>query len=130
MHCAVAAISNFRRVFFRAMTTTTTTPPTASTAPTSPKPEAEPEPAWVEIHAAAVSRKEKMYKDPATGYSVMTAYCHRERGYCCGSACRHCPYNRVNVGNPDKLREDKARARALRKSTSSSASLDDEDLDW
>lgn len=26
------------------------------------------------------------------GNWVFTEYYHRERGYCCKSACRHCPY--------------------------------------
>ncbi len=25
-------------------------------------------------------------------YVVFTAQYHRRRGYCCNSACRHCPY--------------------------------------
>lgn len=25
-------------------------------------------------------------------YLVFTAAYHRKRGYCCGSGCRHCPY--------------------------------------
>ena len=30
-------------------------------------------------------------------YMVFTAAWHLKRGYCCGSACRHCPYNHENV---------------------------------
>ncbi|NPA38098.1 MAG: hypothetical protein GXO47_14745 [Chlorobi bacterium] len=26
------------------------------------------------------------------GFRVMTAKYHKDRGYCCGSGCRHCPY--------------------------------------
>ncbi|MDZ4666249.1 MAG: DUF5522 domain-containing protein [bacterium] len=26
------------------------------------------------------------------GYTVFTAAYHLNRGYCCGSGCRHCPY--------------------------------------
>lgn len=26
------------------------------------------------------------------GKKVMTEKYHRDRGYCCGSGCRHCPY--------------------------------------
>jgi hypothetical protein len=26
------------------------------------------------------------------GTVVMTEKFHRDRGYCCGSGCRHCPY--------------------------------------
>lgn len=28
---------------------------------------------------------------------VLTAWYHLKRGYCCGSGCRHCPYDHVNV---------------------------------
>ena len=31
------------------------------------------------------------------GYLVMTEAYHLKRGYCCGSACKHCPYNWENV---------------------------------
>jgi hypothetical protein len=31
------------------------------------------------------------------GRTVFTAAFHLKRGYCCGSGCRHCPYERVNV---------------------------------
>lgn len=36
------------------------------------------------------------YKDPATGLLVFTAGYLWERGYCCDTGCRHCPY----VGRP------------------------------
>lgn len=38
-----------------------------------------------------------LYTDPASGMSVMTADALRQRGKCCGFACRHCPYAHVNV---------------------------------
>ncbi|KAA6456941.1 hypothetical protein DYQ86_24175 [Acidobacteria bacterium AB60] len=31
------------------------------------------------------------------GLIVFTAAYHLKRGYCCGSGCRHCPYEHVNV---------------------------------
>jgi hypothetical protein len=43
-------------------------------------------------HSDAVSKGEPCYIDPATGLSVFTAAFLAERGYCCESACRHCPY--------------------------------------
>jgi hypothetical protein len=52
-------------------------------------------PLFLEItarHSAAVARGEPCYDDPATGLSVFTAAFLAERGYCCDSACRHCPY--------------------------------------
>lgn len=30
-------------------------------------------------------------------YMVFTATWHLKRGNCCGSGCRHCPYEHVNV---------------------------------
>jgi hypothetical protein len=35
-------------------------------------------------------------------YMVFTEAWHLKRGYCCGSACRHCPYNHENVPNKRK----------------------------
>ncbi|XP_027883935.1 uncharacterized protein C1orf53 homolog isoform X2 [Xiphophorus couchianus] len=43
---------------------------------------------------------EQMYVDPFSGYKVFTEYAHLQRGKCCGSACRHCPYGQVNVKDP------------------------------
>jgi hypothetical protein len=43
-------------------------------------------------HAEAVARGERFYVDPTTGLLVMTALAHLERGRCCGSGCRHCPW--------------------------------------
>jgi hypothetical protein len=37
-------------------------------------------------------KKQSMYIDPQTGYSVFTAHSHLTRGFCCGNACRHCPF--------------------------------------
>jgi len=31
------------------------------------------------------------------GFVVFTAAYHLKRGSCCGNACRHCPYDYVNV---------------------------------
>ncbi len=31
------------------------------------------------------------------GLLVMTELYHLDRGYCCGSRCRHCPYDYANV---------------------------------
>lgn len=43
-------------------------------------------------HALATERGEATYRDPVTGYDVMTAATLLARGQCCGSGCRHCPY--------------------------------------
>ncbi|XP_017268798.1 uncharacterized protein C1orf53 homolog [Kryptolebias marmoratus] len=52
------------------------------------------------IHREASQAKKQMYVDPSTGYKVFTEYAHLQRGKCCGSACRHCPYGQVNVKDP------------------------------
>jgi hypothetical protein len=31
------------------------------------------------------------------GLMVMTEVYHKKRGYCCGNACKHCPYKHENV---------------------------------
>ena len=49
------------------------------------------------VHAAACAAGEKTYRDPKTGYQVFTAVGLKARGTCCGSRCRHCPFDHVNV---------------------------------
>ena len=34
---------------------------------------------------------EDYYLDPR-GFRVFTEKYHKERGYCCGNGCKHCPY--------------------------------------
>lgn len=46
----------------------------------------------IKAHRLAVRRGHQTYLDPATGLSVMTAAALYERGSCCASGCRHCPY--------------------------------------
>ena len=43
-------------------------------------------------HADAVRNREATYRDPITGYRVLTARTLAERGTCCALGCRHCPY--------------------------------------
>jgi hypothetical protein len=31
------------------------------------------------------------------GYVVLTEKYHRQRGYCCGNGCLHCPFDYENV---------------------------------
>nr|XP_035978001.1 uncharacterized protein C1orf53 homolog isoform X2 [Halichoerus grypus] len=45
------------------------------------------------------------YVDPATGHTVLTQLAHLQRGSCCGSACRHCPYGQVNVKDPTQRKK-------------------------
>lgn len=50
---------------------------------------------WQAAHDEAVRAGQSTYTDPATGYSVFTAPALAARGYCCGSGCRHCPYDEL-----------------------------------
>jgi Family of unknown function (DUF5522) len=43
-------------------------------------------------HDHAVRAGRSRYPDPLTGYWVFTAAHLLERGTCCASGCRHCPY--------------------------------------
>ena len=43
-------------------------------------------------HEAAVRAGEPTYRDPLTGLAVLTAAALAERGVCCDSGCRHCPF--------------------------------------
>ncbi len=43
-------------------------------------------------HGDAVARRIPVYTDPTSGLSVFTADFLAQRGYCCDSGCRHCPY--------------------------------------
>ena len=58
-----------------------------------------------ELHKNACINKAKTYIDPKSGYSVFTAYFLQNRGKCCGSKCRHCPYNWINVKNQNIYQE-------------------------
>lgn len=55
------------------------------------------EPPWHALHEAACARAQSSYRDPDTGYTVFTRVGHLARGKCCGSACRHCPYDHEAV---------------------------------
>ncbi|GGI08378.1 DUF5522 domain-containing protein [Egicoccus halophilus] len=44
-------------------------------------------------HDAAVHVGDPGYLDPSTGFFVFTAAELWDRGDCCGSGCRHCPYD-------------------------------------
>ena len=44
------------------------------------------------LHENAVRQGEPGYDDPLSGLWVMTAAYLWERGFCCSSGCRHCPW--------------------------------------
>lgn len=48
-------------------------------------------------HDKACMEGKGYYIDPVTRYKVMTSETHLKRGKCCGSKCRHCPFDHVNV---------------------------------
>jgi Family of unknown function (DUF5522) len=48
----------------------------------------------IRAHDEALSLGRDTYIDPTTGFVVLTAAYLAQRGYCCGSGCRHCPYIR------------------------------------
>jgi hypothetical protein len=43
-------------------------------------------------HRLAVDAGVPAYRDPVSGLSVFTARFLADRGWCCSSGCRHCPY--------------------------------------
>lgn len=51
------------------------------------------------LYEEACATGQDYYVDPATGYRVITEVAHRRRGECCGSKCRHCPFDWVNVND-------------------------------
>ncbi len=51
-------------------------------------------------HRRAVAAGRTNYVDPATGWTVLTARFLWERGTCCDSGCRHCPYVEDRLGGP------------------------------
>ncbi|CAM9632132.1 unnamed protein product [Discosporangium mesarthrocarpum] len=50
-----------------------------------------------DAHRLACEQGLDRYDDPSTGYGVFTALSHERRGFCCGNACRHCPYGHLGV---------------------------------
>jgi len=48
-------------------------------------------------HQQAITRNQNAYIDPITKYQVFTSQFLLQRGWCCGSSCRHCPYGHYNV---------------------------------
>jgi hypothetical protein len=71
--------------------------------PRAPRPLTEPHPTRLPLdhpararilaaHADAMDAGDGGYADPVTGLFVFTAAYLADRGTCCGSGCRHCPY--------------------------------------
>lgn len=62
-----------------------------------PKPTEEPHSPEKEGNADLPATGNEDYYFDKNGLMVMTAAYHLKRGFCCGNACRHCPYDHVNV---------------------------------
>jgi len=67
---------------------------------------------------------EEYYID-AKGRWVFTALYHEKRGYCCGEACKHCPYDYESVPEPIKTRALQFREVANKKAPSKDISIKD-----
>lgn len=50
-----------------------------------------------DLHDRTVRTGGTTYIDPASGFMVFCRSAHLQRGKCCGSGCRHCPYGWENV---------------------------------
>jgi len=48
--------------------------------------------AVIAAHDTAVAAGQRSYFDPVTGLLVLTVTTHLDRGSCCNSGCRHCPW--------------------------------------
>jgi hypothetical protein len=53
------------------------------------------------VKVVAMPIEEGDYYLNESGLMVFTAQYHLRRGYCCGSKCKHCPYNWENVPGSD-----------------------------
>ncbi|KAG7360437.1 ABC transporter substrate-binding protein [Nitzschia inconspicua] len=80
---------------------------------------------FAELHKIACMKGELTYTDPATGYYVFTELAHKQRGKCCGSGCRHCPYSHENVKDKaSKIQQPSILYRSQRKGPSHIFSID------
>lgn len=62
-----------------------------------------------DLHARTCAEGGDGYMDPTTGFFVFSALSHLRRGKCCGSACRHCPFDWQKV-SAAKIERAKAEA--------------------
>jgi ATP-binding cassette subfamily B (MDR/TAP) protein 1 len=67
---------------------------------------------WRDAHDAADAAGEDTYVDPESGYRVFTRGGHLRRGSCCGSGCRHCPFDRRGGETPQPAWRNAIRPRA------------------
>lgn len=57
---------------------------------------------WGTAHRQALKNGESFYIDPQTGFHVFTEIGLRRRGHCCGSGCRHCPFQHQSMSLSDR----------------------------
>ena len=57
-----------------------------------------------ENHKGNKKEDQEEYYIDERGRWVFTAVYHQKRGYCCGEACKHCPYDYESVPEPIKTR--------------------------
>ena len=62
---------------------------------------------WRRAHRRALKNGESSYIDPQTGFHVFTEIGLRRRGHCCGSGCRHCPYQHESMSLADRAARGK-----------------------
>lgn len=53
-----------------------------------------------ELNLQACANGFDTYRDPISGYQVLTSEALIKKGKCCGNSCRHCPFGHLNVENP------------------------------
>lgn len=62
---------------------------------------------WRRAHRRALKNGESSYIDPQTGFHVFTEIGLKRRGCCCGSGCRHCPYQHESMSLADRAARGK-----------------------
>ena len=63
-----------------------------------------------QLHDDACRNDVPGYMDPGSGLFVMTSAYLRRRGFCCGNACRHCPYLGTAGEHPERSTNAEANA--------------------
>ena len=61
-------------------------------------------------------KQEHYYIDPKGNWVFTEAY-HQARGYCCGEACKHCPFDYESVPEPIRTRAKLIRTTLYKNST-------------
>lgn len=59
------------------------------------------------------ARLQQEHYQTREGFLVFTEAFHLKRGQCCGSGCRHCPFEPISVKGNTRLRADLAKLKTL-----------------